>query len=122
MEYISNGCTYYHSIYQLHIVDLKYSFQLFPAHDFEYTNPLLICRQAEVTRLHEELAALKVATQQVNDDQKASSPQGVKDNKSLDIRSSVVSKADALSSLRSSSSHHSTLAPPTPQVFHTGVS
>ena len=81
-----------------------------------------MCRQAEVTRLHEELAALKVASQQVNDDQKASSPQGVKDNKSLDIRSSVVSKADALSSLRSSSSHHSTSAPPTPQVFHMGVS
>ena len=37
-------------------------------------HPLLNCRQAKVIRLHEELAALKVAPQQVNDNQKALLP------------------------------------------------
>ena len=86
------------------------------------TNPLLHCRQAEVTRLREELAALKVVPQQVHMDQKTPSLQSDDDNKSVnDIRqSNVISKADTVSSNHSSSSHHTTSAPPTPQVFLIG--
>ena len=93
------------------------------------TNPLLHCRQAEVTRLREELAALKVVPQQGHMDQKAPSLQSDDDNKSVndirqsvnDIRqSNVISKAGTLSSNHSSSSPHTTSAPPTPQVFLIG--
>ena len=38
---------------------------------YKYMHPLLNYRQDEVTRLREELAALKVAPQQVSDNQKA---------------------------------------------------
>ena len=75
-------------------------------------------RQAEVARLREELATLKVASQQVHDVN--GDPQAADDNKSLDNirRSSAVSKADTLSSLQSGSSHNTASAPPAQKVLY----
>ena len=80
-------------------------------------------RQAEVARLREELTAAKFVTQPAHDitnsDPSAPSPQAVNGNTSPDDakRSSVVSKANTLSSLQSGSIHHAESAPPTSQVF-----
>ena len=77
-------------------------------------------RQAEVARLREELAAVKLTSQQPHDvvvksDPNTPSPQTTN---SLDnVKSpSVISKANTLS-LHSGSSHHVDSAPPTPLVF-----
>lgn len=79
------------------------------------TTPLLY-RQAEVTRLREELSALnlKMVSQQEHDVKNTPKTSAANDNKSDNNRIlSVMSKAD----IHSGSSHHATSASTTPQVF-----